>query len=149
MEEIVYRASFLTGVFFFRNHPWWTTCWTGLFSSTIRTLSVRLLLLAKDRPEMDSSFDASSAVGKLKTLFGPETEHARCTGRLCPVLFQLICDIGRVWATNVQEIEGCNNTNPAQQQVSVINELDAALRPRDDQKVDCPSTHSSGQVRVL
>ena len=78
-----------------------------------------LLLLAKDRPEMDSSekrtvaagnFDASSAVGKLKVLYGPEIEHARCTGEVCPVLFQLICDLRRVWNTDVQEIEGCNNT---------------------------------------
>ena len=81
------------------------------------------LLLANDRPEMDSSerrtvdaeiaagnFDASSADGKLKALFGPEIEHARCTGELCPVLFQLIRVMGRVWNTDVQEIEGCNNT---------------------------------------
>ena len=77
----------------------------------------------KDRPEMDSSerrtvatqiaagnFDASSAVGKLKAVFGSEIDHARCTGELCPVLFQLFCDMGRVWNTYVQEIEGCNDT---------------------------------------
>ena len=39
-----------------------------------------------------------------------EREHARCTGELCLVLVQLICDMGRVWNTDVQEIEGCNST---------------------------------------
>ena len=71
----------------------------------VESFPCRLLLLAKDRPEMDFSerrtvaFDASSAVGKLKALSGPEIEHARCTGELCPWLFQLVCDMGRVWNT--------------------------------------------------
>ena len=94
------------------------------------------------------NFDASSAVWKLKAVFGPETEHARCTGELCPVLFQLICDMGRVWNTDVQEIE-LQQHDSAHQQVSPFDELDAAFRARDDQKVDCPSAHSSGQVRVF
>ena len=121
----------------------------------------RLLLLAKDQPETDSSerrivtaeiaagnFDASSAVGKLKALFGPETEHARCTGELCPVLFQPICDMGRVWNTDVQEIEGCNNTK---QHISKLAPTMSwmLLSARYDQKVDCPSTHPSGQVKVF
>ena len=89
----------------------------------VESFTCRLLFLAKDRPEMDSSggrtvaaeiaarnFDVSSAVGKLKALFGPETEHARCTGELCPVLFKLNCDMGCVRNTDVQEMEGCNNT---------------------------------------
>ena len=88
----------------------------------VESFPCRLQLLAKDRPEMDSSggrtvaaeiaagnFDVTYAVGKLKALFGPEIEHARCTGELCPTLFQLICDMGRVRNTDVQEIEGCNN----------------------------------------
>ena len=88
----------------------------------VESFPCRLQLLAKDRPEMDSSggrtvaaeiaagnFDVTSAVGKLKALFGPEIEHARCTGELCPTLFQLICDMGRVRNTDVQEIESCNN----------------------------------------
>ena len=49
-------------------------------------------------------------LGKLKAPFGPEIEHARCTGEPCPVLFKLNCDMGRVRNTDVQEIEGCNNT---------------------------------------
>ena len=73
----------------------------GAVMEVAESFPCRLLLLAKDRPEMDSSerrtvvaeiaagdFDASSAVGKLKTLFGPEIEHARFIGGLCPVLFQ-------------------------------------------------------------
>ena len=92
--------------------------WQRRVMEVVESFPCRLLLLAKDRPEMDSSerrtvaaeiaagnFDASSAVGKLKALFGPETEHARCTGELCPVLFQLICDMGRVWNTDVQEMK--------------------------------------------
>ena len=53
---------------------------------------------------------STRALRKLKAPFGPEIEHARCTGELCLVLFQLICGMGRVWNTDVQEIEGCNNT---------------------------------------
>ena len=96
--------------------------WQRRVMEVVESFPCRLLLLAKDRPEMDcperrtvaaeiaaGNFDASSAVGKLEALFGPETEHARCTGEVCAVLFQLICDMGRVWNTDVQ-IEGCNNT---------------------------------------
>ena len=72
-------------------------------------LPVQAAVARERSAEMDSSarrtvaaeiaagnFDASSAVGKLKALFGPKIEHARCTGELCPVLFQLICDTGSV-----------------------------------------------------
>ena len=75
--------------------------WQRRVMEVAESFPCRLLLLAKDRPEMDSSerrtvvaeiaagdFDASSAVGKLKTLFGPEIEHARFIGGLCLVLFQ-------------------------------------------------------------
>ena len=87
------------------------------------------------------NFDASSAVGKLKAPFGPEIEHARCVGELCPVLFQLICDMGRVWNTDDQELDGCNNTIQHISKVSAFSdELDAAFRTSDDQKIDCLST---------
>ena len=52
---------------------------------------------------------AGSAFVKLKILLRPEIEHARCIGGLCFVP-QLICDMGRVWNTDVRETEGCNNT---------------------------------------
>ena len=81
--------------------------WQRRVMEVVESFPCRLLLLARDRPEMDSSerrtvaaeiaagnFDASSAVGKLKALFWPEIEHARCTGELCPVLFQLVCVVG-------------------------------------------------------
>ena len=80
--------------------------------------------LAKDRPGVDSSRkeDRCRRDGRWElrrelccweaqgSLRAREREHARCTGELSPVLFQLICDMGRVWNTDVQEIEGCNNT---------------------------------------
>ena len=118
----------------------------------------RLLLLAKDRPEMNSSerrtvaaeiaagyFDASSAVGKLKTLFEPDMEHARCIGGLCPVFVQLICDMGQVWNTDVQEIQDCNDTIQHISKLALSMSWVLVFRPH----IDCPSTHPSGQVRVL
>ena len=57
--------------------------------------------------------------------------------------------MGRVRNTDVQEIEGCNNTIQHISKLAPFSELDAAFRARGDQEVDYPSTHSSGQVRVL
>ena len=70
------------------------------------------LLRREDRCRRDCRWELRRELGcwEAQALFGPEIEHARCTGELCPVLFQLICDVGRVWNTDVQEIEGCNNT---------------------------------------
>ena len=83
--------------------------WERRVMEVVESFPCSLLLLAKDR-HRDGLLRQEDRSRRDCRWRGQEIEHARCTGEFCPVPFQLICDMGRVWNTDVQEIEGCNNT---------------------------------------